>query len=189
MSEGISSQTTPQAAESGEADWLTWSEGTVLPDEMIDRLRETIGALDALLASTYLSRDFELPGPDDLMPSVDRAPAQDPAPAQAQAQAPAPSQDPAPSEAPEAPEVAKAPKTQAARPQGGKPQARRELPEDEPPAGPKFTPNAALEAAKQAAIQAANEDAAKEAKAAESPKLKPQPPRGPGAQRNAGPKR
>jgi hypothetical protein len=173
MSEGISSQTTPQAVESGEADWLTWSEGTVLPDEMIDRLRETIGALDALLASTYLSRDFELPGPDDLMPSVDRAPAQ----------------DPAPSEAPEAPEVAKAPKTQAARPQAGKTQAGRELPEDEPPAGPKFTPNAALEAAKQAAIQAAKEDAAKEAKAAESPKPKPQPPRGPGAQRNAGPKR
>jgi hypothetical protein len=72
MSEG-STQATPSAVESSDEDkpdWLTWPEGTVLPDEMIDKLRETIGALDALLASTYLSRDFELPGPDELMPKI-----------------------------------------------------------------------------------------------------------------------
>jgi hypothetical protein len=74
MTEGHTSQGTQPAVDDAEeqSDWLTWSGGTVLPDEMIDHLRETIGALDALLASTYLSRDFELPGPDDPMPSVPR---------------------------------------------------------------------------------------------------------------------
>jgi hypothetical protein len=74
MTEGHTSQGTQPAVDDAEeqSDWLTWSGGTVLPDEMIEHLRETIGALDALLASTYLSRDFELPGPDDPMPSVPR---------------------------------------------------------------------------------------------------------------------
>jgi hypothetical protein len=74
MTEGHTSQGTQPAVDEAEeqSDWLTWSGGTVLPDEMIEHLRETIGALDALLASTYLSRDFELPGPDDLMPTIPR---------------------------------------------------------------------------------------------------------------------
>ena len=84
MTEGHSSQGTQAAVSDAEdtSDWLTWSGGTVLPDEMIEHLRETIGALDALLASTYLSRDFELPGPDDPAPSIPR-PETDPQPSPA----------------------------------------------------------------------------------------------------------
>jgi hypothetical protein len=44
---GERSAATPKPA----ADFLSWPGGTVLPDEMIAQLRETLGALDALLAS------------------------------------------------------------------------------------------------------------------------------------------
>jgi hypothetical protein len=89
MTEGHTSQGTQPAVDDAEeqSDWLTWSGGTVLPDEMIEHLRETIGALDALLASTYLSRDFELPGPDDLMPTVPRPTDEPPKPKTAEPKA------------------------------------------------------------------------------------------------------
>ncbi|MDQ1657748.1 MAG: hypothetical protein QOD41_2831 [Cryptosporangiaceae bacterium] len=107
MTEGHTSQGTQPAVDDAEeqSDWLTWSGGTVLPDEMIEHLRETIGALDALLASTYLSRDFELPGPDDLMPTIPR-PTDEPAKPKATA-------PPATAPQPTAPRAAAQPKAAA----------------------------------------------------------------------------